>query len=270
MKRSAMGTAAVAGAAVGAGLGGCASTTWPPKHHEVRTMVLPAQGGEVSIVAHSPHGGLDLSAHGRPAPDWKDLETDLPEAGLGEVGLVAILRSDREDRLALAELRPVWSGGTLTLDVEWPGHKRDREGVDWVVRVPAVGSVSGGFDFGDVVIVEPLGGVDLEADFGDVTIVRAHGPVRLEADFGDVEVSLTDENPGPVTITSDFGDVSLDAGPAFAGLLDLQTDFGDARLIQPGTGRSVHNSASISAELGSGPASRIEADFGDVEVTIRQ
>ncbi|GJM19607.1 MAG: hypothetical protein DHS20C14_18200 [Phycisphaeraceae bacterium] len=283
--------AGMAAAMIGAGgLVGCSSTNWPPKYHETRTMVLTAPGHEVSIDADAPFGALHAAAHGHDAPRWKDLRASLPEAGAGEVAVVAIIRSDREERLADAVLSPTWHGDTLELDVEWPkGKKRKNEGADWIVRAPAIGSVWGNYDFGDVtiidaqgnidlssdfgdvVLIEPLGWVDIDADFGDVSIERAHRKVTIECDFGDVDVTLTDENPGPVDINADFGDVTLTAGPAFTGILGLDTDFGRSRLSHEGSDtKSMSTNGTLTTRLGDGPHSSLSADFGSVNVTIRE
>ncbi|MEQ8769962.1 MAG: hypothetical protein RIB60_05580 [Phycisphaerales bacterium] len=286
------GTALAAGLTATA-LTGCIgynSTDWPPKYHATRTLVIPASAAEVSVEGDSQFGDLDLAAHAHPAPSYDDADQPFPSAGAGEVAMLAIVRSDREERLAGVELAPRWLGDTLILDIAWPdGKRRKNEGADWIVRVPEVGSVTGSFDFGDLTIIEPAGAIDLDADFGDITILTPHsnitldadfGDIRIEnaaglvdinADFGDVDVSLTDDNPGPVSIEADFGDVALHAGPAFAGEIEMDTDFGKSRLVERGpNARTINANGSLSTTRGDGPRSSIRTDFGSVTVTVRE
>ncbi len=272
-------------------LTGCHSTSnWPPKYHATHTLVLPAAAGEVGIRGDSQFGDLDIADHTHPAPAYDDADQAFPSAGAGDVALLAVVRSDREERLDGVSLAPRWNGDTLVLDVAWPGgKKRKNEGADWIVRVPTVGAVSGSFDFGDLTIADPHGTIDLDADFGDITILgprreveldadfgdirieRAAGLVDIHADFGDIDLSLTDDNPGPVFIEADFGDVTLDAGPAFTGEIAMDTDFGSARLTEHGpNARSIKAEGSLRSTRGDGPKSSINTDFGNVTVNVRE
>lgn len=273
------------------GLVGChSSNKWPPKYHTTRTLVLPAEAGEVSVSADSPFGDLHVAAHEHETPIFKDANQTFPLAASGEVALLAVVRSDIEDRLDHVELNPHWIGDTLVLDVDWPdGKRRKSEGADWIVRVPTVGSVSGSYNFGDLTILHPQGNVDLDADFGDIVVVsplgeidiasdfgnvditNARGIVEIRSDFGDIDLTLTDDNPGPVYLQADFGDIDFTAGPAFTGEIAMDTDFGSSRMTEIGDRtHTMKSSGNVRRNQGEGPKSKISTDFGDVNVKIRE
>lgn len=102
-------------------------------------------------------------------------------------------------------------------------------GADYVVRVPARGSVEVESEAGDVEISGLSGDVTVSAGAGDVSIRDAGGSVGIEAPRGDVVLSGMSTDTGSAELEVGSGDVTLE--DLVVGTLETSVEAGDVTIL---------------------------------------
>jgi hypothetical protein len=251
---------------VAASIGGCGHhhrTSARSDHYETRTFTVPASGIE-SIDISTKKGRIDVAPHGEPMPEWASAtpgDDASANAGIdpagqpawtdGHISIVAIVQSDKKDRLTKVKLEPRVHAGQLSLEADWPARwsDDDEDGVEYAIRFPgAAASVTVDAGFGDVAVVNWHGSLDIDTGFGDVRLHAVEGAVKVKTGFGDIDLEYAGPPEHAIHLDSGFGDIRAEHIP---GTIDADTGFGDVTL------RLTHdNPGPVSADSG----------FGDVRI----
>jgi hypothetical protein len=128
----------------------------------------------------------------------------------------------------------------------------DDTGADYVLEIPAGGSVEVQSEAGDVEVSGLSGNVTVDAEAGDVTVGDVGGGVRVEAPQGDVTVTNINTDTGGAEIEVGSGDVSLE--DLILGTLEAGVEAGTVTLSGrfSGGGRVSVETGDIIARLPAG------------------
>lgn len=122
-------------------------------------------------------------------------------------------------------------------------------GADYLLKVPAAGTVEVESGAGDVEVTGLSGNVTVVAAAGDVTVRDAGGDVTVGAPQGDVAVSGVSTDTGQTELEVGSGDVTL--RDMIVGTLEARVEAGDVTLSGrfSGSGRVLVETGSITANL---------------------
>ena len=122
-------------------------------------------------------------------------------------------------------------------------------GADYLLKVPAGGSVEVESGAGDVDITGLSGDVSVVADAGDVSVRNTGSDVNVEAPQGDVSVGDVNTDTGQAELKVGTGDVTLQ--DLIVGTLEARVEAGDVTLSGrfSGSGRVLVDTGSITANI---------------------
>ncbi len=122
-------------------------------------------------------------------------------------------------------------------------------GADYLLRVPAGGTVEVESGAGDVEVTGLSGDVTVVAEAGDVTVSNAGSDVTIESPQGDVTVGGVSTDTGQAELEVGTGDVTL--RDIIVGTLEAQVEAGDVALSGrfSGSGRVLVETGNITASL---------------------
>lgn len=122
-------------------------------------------------------------------------------------------------------------------------------GADYVVRIPARGSVEVEAEAGDVEVSSLSGDLTVYAGAGDVTVRDVGGSVGIEAPQGDVVLSGMSTDTGSAEIEVGSGDVTLE--DLVVGTLEASVEAGDVTISGrfSGGGRVSVETGDVIAEI---------------------
>lgn len=191
------------------------------------------------------NGPGDVSVEGANGPEAVEYEVTRYAAA----GDPAAARSAASE-VSVDVLR---EGSEVTLETDGGGGT----GADYVVGMPAGGSVEVEAEEGDVEVSGMDGNVTVRAESGDVTVRDAAGDVTVEAEQGDVTVGGIRTDTGNLELTVGSGDVTLE--DLIVGTLEANVEAGDVTLSDrfSGEGRVSVGTGDITADLPSGDATNL-------------
>lgn len=139
-------------------------------------------------------------------------------------------------------------------------------GADYVLRIPARGSVEVESEAGDVEVSGLEGDATVYAGAGDVSVREAGGSVGIEAPRGDVILSGMSTDTGSAEIEVGSGDVTLE--DLVVGTLETSVEAGDVTISGrfSGGGRISVGTGDVRAEIPQEDARELtlNADVGEV------
>ena len=122
-------------------------------------------------------------------------------------------------------------------------------GADYLLKVPAGGSVEVESGAGDVEVTGLSGDVSVVADAGDVSVRNTGSGVNVEAPQGDVFVGDVNTDTGQAELKVGTGDVTLQ--DVIVGTLEARVEAGDVTISGrfSGSGRVLVDTGSITANI---------------------
>ncbi|RNC80672.1 MAG: hypothetical protein ED559_02375 [Phycisphaera sp.] len=204
----------------------------------------------------------------------------LLEPAEGEPKVIGKVRARTRERADATKVSADIVGDTLEITVNWPGGKRkDSEGCDLLVYVPAMNGVTIDTTAGDIFVKGMAGPLTIDSSAGDIEVHGHDGDVAVHTTAGDIRFwDIT----GTADVRSTAGDIALHgvAAPSYvrttAGDVYIKFHEGTSATVEASTsaGDISFNGIEIRGNQGTGTigdgaetTSRVRTSAGDISVT---